>query len=251
MEGLKERYFDWLRDTSQFEKISDNIQRVSLPFLDRKNDFTEIYIIKQNDGTYKLTDDAYIINDLDFSGFKFTPKRKEVLNRILLSFGVRLENNEIFTIATESELIIKKHMLINCLIKISDLFNLKSDLVKSLFLEDVQALFDEHNVPYIENVSFTGRSQLNYQFDFAIPKTLKAPQRIIRALNSIDISTAKHLIFNWDDTKLTRQADSVFIPIINDTANPIPTKVLICLKEYDIIPISWLDISRDIDRLIA
>ena len=134
---------------------------MSLPFLDRKNDFTEIYIVKQSDGSYKLTDDGYVINDLDFSDFKFSSKRREALARILLSFGNKInENNEIFTTTTEDDLVAKKHMLINCLIKVSELFNLKMDIVKSLFLEDVHALFDKHNIPYIENVTLSGLSNL-------------------------------------------------------------------------------------------
>lgn len=252
LEDLKEQYFSWLRDNYQSEQISNNIQRISTPFLDRNNDFTEIYIVKQNDGTYKITDDSYIINELEFSGFKFSPKRRETLNRILLSFNASInENNEIFTIATESDIVIKKHMLINCLIKVSDLFNLKEDTVKSLFLEDVQMLLDKHNVRYIENFTLSGRSHLSYQFDFAIPKTPNAPQRIIRAINNIDITQAKLLIFTWEDTKLTRQPNSTFIPIINNINKPISDKVLTCLKEYSIYPIQWSNIENDIDKLTA
>ena len=232
-DDILDRYFAWLRDTCQSEKISDTVQRISFPFLDRKNDFTEIYIVTQDSNEYKLTDDGSTMNDLELSGFTLTPKRKETLNRLLLSFGVNWNetSKEIFVMATNDSLIVRKHMLINCLIKISDLFNIKESTVRSLFLDDVQNFLDEHNVPYIEDVKFSGRSKLDHQFDFAIPKTKTEPQRIIRVINNIDLSLTKVLIFSWEDTKLTRKSDSQLIPIINDVNKPISSNLLTSLSE--------------------
>jgi Domain of unknown function DUF1828 len=55
------------------------MDRITTPFVDRHNDYLQIYAKQEND-RYILTDDNYIVEDLEQSGFNLgTIKRKEIL----------------------------------------------------------------------------------------------------------------------------------------------------------------------------
>ena len=59
-------YIKWLNENIEQYKVSNNISRITLPFMDKNNDFIDIYIINQKDNTYTLTDDGAILNDFTF-----------------------------------------------------------------------------------------------------------------------------------------------------------------------------------------
>ena len=40
-------YIKWLNENIEQYKVSDNISRITLPFMDKNNDFIDIYIINQ------------------------------------------------------------------------------------------------------------------------------------------------------------------------------------------------------------
>lgn len=68
-------YTDWLRSKIALRQVDDWVE-ITTPYLDRHNDYLQIYAQKQN-GSYILTDDGYIINDLHQSGCTLdTPKEK-------------------------------------------------------------------------------------------------------------------------------------------------------------------------------
>ena len=65
---FKDEYIKWLYDNTDEYKVSDNVYRITLPFLNRNNDCTEIFI-KLDGDKYLLTDDGETINELELSGF--------------------------------------------------------------------------------------------------------------------------------------------------------------------------------------
>ena len=83
MEDYKKQYLDWLNANTTEAKICAKTSRITLPYLNRRNDMLDIYIIKNDDGFY-LTDDGEIIHDLELSGLSLDKgKRKELLNQTL------------------------------------------------------------------------------------------------------------------------------------------------------------------------
>ena len=87
-----ETYIAWLKQNTTALQIGNDVVEINSPFLDRHNDYIQIYI-SLSDGGYILTDDGYTISDLEMSGLAFnTTKRKEELNTILNGFGVSLNN---------------------------------------------------------------------------------------------------------------------------------------------------------------
>ena len=246
-------YVNWIRGSMQEKQISNNVFRITTPFLDRNNDHVEVYVIKGADNSFKITDDGATIGELVFSGFSFkgSQKREDALNAILASHGVSLDaNDEMYVEANSSDYAAKKHMLTQCMIKVSDMFALSQSNVKSFFLEDVRNFFDANNIRYTEGPSFVGKSKLVNNFDFVIPHYKDAPERIIRAANEIRIDYAKSMIFAWEDIKDQRPYSALYA-FINDE-NKEPTKEVIhALDEYGIRHIPWSGRDKYIKELSA
>ncbi len=171
IENLVKNYYDWLKDKTSLTSLHDQWVQITTPFLDRHNDSLQIYAKKENDD-FLITDDGYIIHDLMNSGCDLkSPKRQELLKKILNGFGVEGHNDQLIIHASSSDFGLKKHNLIQAMLSINDLFYLSSNTVKHLFFEDVTNWFNGSNVRYISRVKFTGKSGLDHLFDFAIPKS--------------------------------------------------------------------------------
>ena len=138
VEQLVDGYSQWLRDNTMTRELEDSVV-ITIPYLDRHNDFLDIVVSQLGDGRYRLSDDGYIIADLEASGCTLdTPGLKSLLNMTLNSFGVRRENNELTTVATREDFSQRKHNLIQAMLAVNDLFFTMSPQVKSLSLEDMK-----------------------------------------------------------------------------------------------------------------
>ena len=99
-------------------KIDVNTHRITLPFLDRNNDYTEFYVIKKGHNSFFLTDDGLTLSDLESSGFNIfnSKKRKTILNAIISSYGITLtDDNQLSTYCNIKNIAYKKHMLAQCM----------------------------------------------------------------------------------------------------------------------------------------
>ena len=247
-------YVDWLKENIDQFKVSNNTFRLTLPFLDVNNDHVEMYIISNNDDTYTITDDGATIRELSLTGFELfnSSKRKSVLESIINSHGIKTNgNNELFVQCTMKDLPAKKHMLAQCMIKVSDMFYLTKNNVQSLFLEDVQNYFDSLDIRYLPNISITGKSKLTTHFDFAIPKSKNAAERFIKVVNNMDLSAAKNIIFAWNDTRDMREQETTLYTFIHDSEKRISEDAIGALKEYGIKPALWSKRDELIGELIA
>jgi len=245
-------YYSWLKSISFLNQLDNNIARISLPFLDRNNDYTEIYAVKQSEREYLLTDDGATCGELEFSGFEFNDKRLEMLNTIVNSHGVSIDSNKaIFTVADIDSLPQKKHMLVQCMMKVSDLFELRRSKVTSLFTEDIAEFLDENDIRYTPDVMLIGKSKLPCHFDFIIPSNKTAPERLIRGMNRLDNNSVRLLIFSWEDTRDSRSRESKFYAFINDIELQSRTTVISSLKEYDITPVMWSSRVESVNSLAA
>lgn len=120
-------YVDWLKQNIDQYRVNEMTFRLTLPFLDRNNDHIEMYIIDNGNETYTITDDGATIGDLQLGGFDFSgsTRRKIILDSIVSAHGVtKTENDELTVNCTVSDLPLKKHMLAQCMIKVSDMFYL-------------------------------------------------------------------------------------------------------------------------------
>ena len=146
IQELLDEYVRWLKDKTTFRQL-DKWVEITTPYLDRHNDYLQIYA-KKDEGKILLTDDGYIIQDLTQNGCKLeSKKRRELLQMTLNGFGIQLtKENALMTHATIQNFALQKHNLIQAMLAVNDLFYLSAPIVENLFLEDVMEWLDLHNI---------------------------------------------------------------------------------------------------------
>ena len=238
IQNLINEYIKWLADKTSLRTIEEWAE-ITTPYLDRHNDYLQIYVKKEN-GKILITDDGYTINDLKQSGCKLeTKKRKDLLKMTLNGFGVQLEGDSLITSSSPEKFALKKHNLIQAMLAVNDLFYLSVPLVTSLFLEDVTEWLELHEIRYVQNIKFTGASGYDHVFDFVIPKSRQKSERIVKAINRPSRDTAESFAWAWIDTKEVRPLESIAYAFLNDSDLSVPLDVIDALKSYEIIPMLW------------
>jgi hypothetical protein len=251
IEKLLNDYRAWLLDKTTLRQVDGDWVEVTTPYLDRHNDALQIYVRAENSG-YVLTDDSYTIHDLEASGCNLhTEKRQDLLKMTLNGFGVKLQSEALEVHATVETFPLKKHSLIQAMLAVNDLFYLAKPVVESLFFEDVVSWLDANEIRYTPGVKFTGTSGYDQLFNFVIPKSRKAPERIVQALNRPTRETAMLFIGAWTDTRQTRPSESRAYAMLNDIEQPISGSVMDALRSYEINAVPWSIRAQVVAELAA
>mgnify|MGYP001573055465 CR=1 FL=1 len=167
---IKESYIEWLKQNVLVSPIDKNKWLIETPFLDRHNDYIEIYVIQKGKDDYLLTDDGYIFSDLKASGFEIgSPKRKELFNLALAGLGVKFgdRSKELYIETDMSNMGKSKHKLLQAMISINDMFMLAGPTVSSLFKEDVKRYFKRNAIPFNYDMKVMGKSFFERFFPYA------------------------------------------------------------------------------------
>lgn len=250
IDTLVENYWRWLRDKTVIKRIG-NWSEITTPYLDRHNDYIQIYA-KKSDQQFIISDDGYTSSDLEQSGCSLdSPKRQEILQSILNGFAVSNVGGELQSTANQENFPVRKHNFIQAILSINDMFFLASPTVEALFLEDVTSWLEDHDIRCTPRVKFSGKSGFDHMFDFAIPKSRLANERIIRAINNPKRETALNFITAWSDTKDTRPSNAAPFAFLNDNEKGIGANVIDALSNYGITPIIWSERDKFIDQLAA
>lgn len=250
IQALLDQYMAWLKDKTTLRQVADWIE-ITTPYLDRHNDYLQIYATRRNHG-YILTDDGYTIDDLEQSGCKLeTTKRQDLLTMTLNGFGVRLNETALEIHASADNFALRKHSLIQAMLAVNDMFYLATPTVASVFYEDVVSWLDICEVRYTPKVKFTGRTGYDHLFDFVIPKSRRQPERLLRTINRPDRDAAQAVVLAWIDTKEVRPRDSQAYALLNDSEQTVPVAVSDALQSYDVTPIPWSKRDTVRDRLAA
>lgn len=236
IQKLIDEYAVWLKSEITFEKIGEYYE-ITTPYLDIDNDYLQIYVRQDGDGFY-FTDDSATIHKLKMSGFQFTTNRKVHLQRILNQYGIELVGDELIAKAPANGFAQKKHLFIQAMLRIDDMFSISKSKVSSLFLDDIQEFFEEKEIFYSDNVQFTGTSGFSHSYDFLLQRTRTKPERLCQAVNNPNKSSMGNILFSWNDTKPARKNDSQLIVILNDQNN-IARGVEDAFMNYDAKVIRW------------
>jgi hypothetical protein len=238
IKDLIEKYLNWLKDKTVLREIGDYVE-ITTPYLDRHNDYIQIYV-KREDGTFLITDDGYIINDLEQSGCKLeTVKRQQLLKLTLNGFGVQVKGKALQVSSTSDNFPIKKHNLVQAMLAVNDMFYMAEPFVSSIFYEDVISWLDTNDIRYTPHLKFTGKSGFDHNFDFVIPKSRVKPERIIQTITHPNKESATSLAFSWFDTKEARPLEAKAYAFINDQERQVPVEVMEALRSYDVTPMPW------------
>lgn len=230
-------YLDWLKQNITVREVDGWVQ-ISTPFLDRHNDYMQIYVRSEEDG-FTLTDDGYILGDLSASGVDISAQRRRViLEQIIRGFGVHLDKDELTVRATKTTFAQKKHALLQAMVSVNDLFLTSRGMVRGLFLEDIEHFLVEHQIRYVPSVQVAGRSGLSHTFDYVIPGWSKVPERILKAINNPTKEKVQSMLFAWSDIRDIRKG-SKFYAMVNDTERPLSTHLAAACEENGVEVVSW------------
>ena len=250
---LVDRYQAWLKDRTALKQVNGWTE-ITTPFLDRHNDYVQIYA-KREDGGLVLSDDGHTLNDLLASGCALdSPRRQAILQTTLNGFGVKLDHSALVVRATADNFPLRKHNLIQAMLAVNDMFWLASPITRGLFLEDVAAWLDLNDVRYLPRVKLSGASGFDHIFDFAIPKSRRSLERLLRAIGNPTRERAESFAFAWVDTaeaRKQRDLEPVAYAILNDEERPIPPTVNEALEAYGIRPVPWSAREDARDALLA
>lgn len=246
-------YIAWLKDNMTQVEINDDITELTTPFLDRHNDYTQIYIIKTDTDAFKISDDGYIISDLEASGIdvlngKIGQLFKHILSRQGISFNK--DTLELYVdISGKKNIPFSQHRLLQAMLDVNDLFYLSKTNVAKAFVEDVISFFDANDIFYTENVSVGGKTGYMHAFDFVLQKNKTNPERFVRVLNNADKANMERVLFSWQDIKDNRKDDSKLIVLLNDLNKTVSPSVVDAFKQYDVNPIMWSNRNSVISQL--
>ncbi len=155
---LLKEYIAWLEDKTSLRQIDGDWVEITSPYLDRHNDYLQIYV-KRHENGFLLTDDSHTINDLRLSGCALESMKRQALLRMTLNgFGVQLEDDALEVRATRHNFALRKHSLVQAMLAVNDLFFVAVPLVASLFYEDVVDWLHLNDIRYIEKVKFSGKT---------------------------------------------------------------------------------------------
>ena len=133
IQKLLDQYLAWLKDKTTLRQVKDWIE-ITTPYLDRHNDYMQIYVKRENSG-FIITDDGYTIEDLRLSGCELeSKKRRDLFNLTLNGFGVKLVGDELRVHASSDNFALRKHNLVQAMLAVNDLFYMAVPMVASLFL---------------------------------------------------------------------------------------------------------------------
>ncbi len=236
---LLDDYIAWMKDKTTLREINGSWVEITTPYLDRHNDALQIYAKRENGGLL-LTDDSYIIHDLEASGCSLnTGKRHDLLKMTINGFGVKLNRDALEIQASTENFPLRKHNLIQAMLAVNDLFYLAQPMVASLFYEDVVAWLEQCEVRFTPKVKLAGLSGYDHLFDFVIPKFRQQPERIVQAITRPTRDTTQAFLHRWIDTREVRSVESRAYAVLNDREQDIPADVIEAFKNYSIKPVPW------------
>lgn len=241
--NLMNDYYAFLKEkTLVTTSNSSDWVEISTPFVGLFNDTVDIYAKKEGNKII-LSDDGNTLRDLELSGLEISrsPKRKEILDRILINYGVRISNDELTTEATERDFPQKKLNLISAISETADMYYLARHTVASVFREDVKAYLDEQELIYTPYFISKGSTGLEFTFDFQI--AYRNTEIVIKSFNSVNKMNLPHFLFTWDDIKKVReqqtQKEIIGLAVINDIDREVSEEYLSALDSKGAQHILW------------
>src|SRR6266550_3796540 len=115
VQSLLDQYWTWLRDKTTLRQMKEWVE-ITTPYLDRHNDHLQIYVKRQN-GTLVLTDDGYVLDDLEQSGCRIdSAKRQALLKMTLNGFGIQLNDRALQVHASHDNFALRKHNLVQAML---------------------------------------------------------------------------------------------------------------------------------------
>ncbi|SEN98879.1 protein of unknown function DUF1828 [Amphibacillus marinus] len=224
-------------------KQEESFIEITTPFLDMNHDFIQLFFTEDRNGNYRLTDDGYIVNELNMLGIEINKakKRKEFFEVTLKVFGVQYDKkfNDLFVEFNDlSDYPSKQHNLLQCLIRISDMLLTSKNTAVSIFTEEITNYFYDREVIFSPDLGFIGKTGNQQNFDFVIPHSKSKREKLIKAVNTPSADNYTNTLFPFADVENIRPKSEFFV-IANDINTPIADKFNKSLSRYEVNVLPW------------
>ena len=112
-------YLEWLKKDLSIQSLENGWSEITTSFLDVDNDFIQIYVRENSDGTVSLTDGGETIQALKMSGCDVTsPARSTGIDNTLKRFGIKRDGTELTAIVQIDKFAEKMNDLIQAILAI-------------------------------------------------------------------------------------------------------------------------------------
>ena len=236
-------YYSWLREKTIVESSNmSDWYSIDTPFLGAFNDTIELYALKKN-GSITLSDNGETLNNLELQGVSIqgSHKRREIIDNILLNYGLNQNDRELFVEADESNFPQKKHNFLSAILEINDLGVLSKSNIHSIFKEDVRQHLEGLDIIFTTDFISKGSTGLEFTFDFQIAQ--RDREIVLKSFNSINKNTLSTFLFSWEDIKPVREKVSKkevnAVAVINDIDKDVKSEFLEALRTKNANYILW------------
>ncbi len=242
-------YYNWLREKTYIQKgTSTDWFLINTPFVGAFNDTIEIYAQK-NGSQLILSDNGETMSNLELQGLHIqgSRKRRNILDTILLNYGIRNLNEELTIESNLENFSQAKHNFLSAIIEINDLYVLSKHNIASIFKEDVRSYLESKDIIFTPDFISKGTTGLEFNFDFQIAK--KRSEIVIKSFNTINKSNLPTFLFAWDDIKPVREKitkkEVKAIAVINDVEKDIKPEFLDALTSKNADYILWSERNNE------
>jgi hypothetical protein len=173
------------------------------------------------------------------------------LETVLRGHGIHVEGNQLLVEASPRNLGQRLHALIQAMLAVNDMFVMAQPRVATFFWEDVREFLETHEVRYSPRVKLAGRTGYDHAIDFLIPRSARAPERIVQAINAPNRNMIKNYLFVLGDTRDARGTESEAYAFLNDRDREISGDVIEALEAYEVVPARWSRREEFAQRLAA
>ncbi|HLS08003.1 DUF1828 domain-containing protein [Lentibacillus sp.] len=243
IDQLKKEYLEWTQQRIRLEESNEFVEIIT-PFVDMHHDYISLFFINESE-KYKLTDDGYVIDELESLGVDVgtSQKRNQFFKSTLNVFGINFDKatSELYVEFNNlSEYPEAQQRLIQCVMRVSDMMLTSRNRIISFFTEDIANFFLDKDVFFNESPSFIGRSGRNQTFEFALPKSKKVKPKLIKAVNNPTPDAFRDPLLAFIDVQQTK-SDHGFIVLANDVNAELSSQFVEPLKNYNINVLPWSD----------
>ena len=251
VEKMLDEYTAWLRREITVTNMGEYAE-ITTPFLDRFNDYFQLYVRQVNDGLLEMTDDGYLLGNLSTCGISFpqSSNNMRMLYKILRNSSLVLDGERLLCNCSLEEFPQRKHSFIQAMLNIDDYFEASSISKNSFLLDDIIKFFTENEIYYSPDIPIIGKTGSTNKYDFLFQRGKNKPERFCKVINKMREDYRNLTIFNWIDTKEVRDKDAELIVIINSN-NTIKEDDLVAFRNYDIKPIKSKEIAKHKDLFAA
>ena len=228
----------WLSDNTTFKVLDDSVE-INLPFLNRHNDYIQVYLVKNGDN-FTISDDGETIDDLKLCGLEFNSgKRQRLLRSAIIGFRVENDDGILKVDANVEDFGFKLNRLIQAILAVNELLVLAQPVFPSDFQSNVEDWLKKNNIEFSKGRKIVGKSGLRHSFDFAIASPTNDWQQMVKLVNKPSMDIARKVAFTSVDIPQEYSASTKIVVILNDREHSNFRRFSQVLNHYGVETVAW------------